>query len=151
MSDFEFRFVPEQDTAVVTVHAAQAGIGEKMGEALGAAFEALAAADIVPAGPPFARYFSFGETIDFEAGVPLASPFAGTADVKAGHLGGGEAAVAMHVGPYDTLSETWEALTQWVAAEGREIAGPGFESYLTDPGDEPDASKWMTQVCLPVR
>ena len=152
MSDFEIRSVPRMDTAVVTASAAPDAIGESMAQVLPKAFEAVAKSSATPAGPPFARYFSFGgATIEYEGGVPVAAPFVGDGEVKPSELGGGEAAVAMHLGSYDTISDTWGALSKWVENQGRKPAGPGWESYLTDPGEEPDPSKWVTEVYLPVR
>ena len=150
MPSYEIRFIPGQGAAVVSVSTTPANIGESMGTALAQAFQAVADSGAVPAGPPFARYFSFGETIEYEAGLPLTAPFKAGAEVRASHIGGGEAAVAMHVGPYDTIEQTYVALTAWLEDQGRTPAGPMWESYLTSPDEEPDPAKWLTEVHVPV-
>ena len=152
MSEFEIRSVPRQDTAVVRVTTTPEAIAESMGQALSKAYAAATSSGGAVVGPPFTRYFSFGETIDYEAGVPVAAPFepAGDDEVKPAEIGGGEAAVAMHVGPYDTISETWEALSTWVETQGRKVASPPWEAYLTDPSTEPDPANWRTEVYQPL-
>ena len=36
-------------------------------------------------------------------------------------------------------------------SEGLEGAGAPWEVYVTDPGAEPDQSKWRTEIFFPVR
>jgi effector-binding domain-containing protein len=63
---------------------------------------------------------------------------------------GGPHAFARHFGPYDTLHETHVAIRNWCAANGKRVSGPCWEAYPTDPGLEPDSSKWQTDVYYPV-
>lgn len=58
--------------------------------------------------------------------------------------------MAWHVGPYDTLAETYAALMGWIGEQGRTVAGPMWEVYWTDPGTEPDPARWRTEVIIPV-
>jgi effector-binding domain-containing protein len=151
MLAFEIRTIPLQPIAAMHLSVPQEEIGEAMSRAFPAIFEAVGAAGATPAGPPMARYFDFGDPIiDFECAIPVAAPFAGHGDVQPSSVGGGEAAVCLHVGPYDTISQTWEAMTAWVGEQGRSPGGPGWESYLTGPDEEPDPSKWVTEVCMPL-
>ena len=39
---------------------------------------------------------------------------------------------------------------KWCADSGKTMSGPCFEAYPTDPGTEPDATKWKTDVYYPV-
>ena len=105
-----------------------------------------------PAGMPFAIYHEMhGGTVDLECGMPVASPLAGTDRIRAGELPCGKAATVTHTGHYDKLRHTWEALTAWMKSEGLEPAGAPWEVYVTDPGREPDPSKWRTDIFFPVR
>ena len=151
MSGFEIRAVSRQHTAVVRRRCAPDGISTAMGEGFGAVFAAVGKAGATPAGPVFSRYFSFGpEAVEFECGVVLTAPFVGDGEVQAGELGGGEAAVGMHVGPYDTLHETYSAMQAWMAEQGKRPASSMWEVYLSDPEQEPDPTKWLTEVYWPV-
>lgn len=152
MPDIEIRSIPRQHTAAIRISSPTEQIAEAMSGAFPKLYEAITAAGAVPAGPPLARYFSFGgPVIEFECAAPVANPFTAEGEVEPGEIGGGEAAVTMHVGPYDTIGETWESMAEWVKQQGREMVGPGWESYLTDPGAEPDPAKWMTEVFMPVK
>ena len=105
-----------------------------------------------PAGMPLTIYHNVdGDQLDFECGMPVAAPIAGTERVRAGELPGGTVATVTHMGPYDDLGETWMALKDWIAAEGLQEAGSPWEVYVTDPGSEPDPSKWRTDIFFPVR
>ena len=85
-----------------------------------------------------------------EAGVVAATPLPGRDEVRPGELGGVEAAVGMHIGPYDTLEQTYSAMMEWIKWQGRSVAGPMWEVYLTDPSSEPDPQVWRTEVFIPV-
>ena len=41
-------------------------------------------------------------------------------------------------------------LNEWIVREGLEPAGVPWEVYVTDPGAEPDPSKWRTDLYFPV-
>ena len=150
MAGFIIRSIPRRDTAVVAVRSSRNDISDAMGEAFGKTFHALAEARVEPAGPPFARYFNMDEPFEFEAGVTVAAPFAGTAEVKPGQIGGLKAAVGMHIGPYETLAQTYAAMTAWIEGLGRSVTGPMWEIYLTDPTAEPDPQRWKTEIFIPV-
>lgn len=49
------------------------------------------------------------------------------------HLSGGLAAVATHVGPYEHLTLTYQAIFAWIHERGLRPHGPVREAYLADP------------------
>jgi effector-binding domain-containing protein len=150
MSGFEFRTVPLQHTAVVKVTTTTDKIGESMGEAIGKAFAAVGRAGAAPIGPVMTKYTAYSEeSVSYETGVPVAAPFAGDGEVGAGEIGGCEAAVGMHVGPYDTIGQTYGQLQAWIESQGRTPSVVMWESYLDDP-QTTDASKLRTEVFWPL-
>lgn len=103
-------------------------------------------------GPPFGFYPRMpAETVAVAAGVPVSGPVTPSGEVTALELPGGRAATALHVGPFDTLAQTYQALAEWAAGQGVELAGHVWESYLTDPAAEPDPSRWQTRITWPLR
>jgi AraC family transcriptional regulator len=116
------------------------------------------------AGPPFVRYpdrapdrvtetsgATPGAMIAFEAGVPVLKPGAGTDEIQAIELPAGPAIATVHVGPYENLPRAHQALATWARARGREISGPPWEVFLTNPLQDPDPQTWRTKVFLPLQ
>ncbi len=155
MPPFEIQERQPQPAFAIHLHTPVEGIPASLGVALGEAWEAAEAGGLAPDGPPYTRYLGgFGEPgadVDYEAGVPLLEPATmGHGRAQPAELPGGAVAVAWHVGPYDTLGETYDALVRWIGEQGRAAAGPMWEVYWTDPGSEPDPARWRTEVIIPV-
>lgn len=120
-------------------------------EGYGRLYEVIELESLETTGMPFARYYGMpSDTIDVELGVPVAEPYAGPADIRGSSLPEAEAVVAMHVGSYDTLPETYDAIAQWMGARGMTPRPDMWEFYLSDPETEPDPDQWLTQVVWPV-
>ena len=80
---------------------------------------------------------------DVEVGVLVSRPFEPEGRVIASELPAGEAATATHRGDYARLGVTHYAVRDYVAAQGRELAGPRGEIY----GHwRPDPSELETEV-----
>jgi AraC family transcriptional regulator len=151
MSQFEIRDVPLQDAAVIHLSCRPDAISETMGPAFGKLFESVGRSGGVTAGPVFARYFAFSDDlVDYECGIALAAPYTWNGEVQAGQIGGCEAAVGMHIGPYDRLPETYAAMQAWIEGQGRKPGAVMWEVYLNDPDQVPDPAEWRTEVYWPV-
>src|SRR5579859_1798676 len=70
-----------------------------------------------------------GAPILCDFGVEVTRSFETAAEVYATETPGGEAAVAVHRGPYDRMNEAHEAVREWMAANRRESAGHSWEIY----------------------
>ena len=150
MPDFEFRRTTEQHTAAMRLTRPKAQIGAAMAEAFPKIYHAVVTAGVEPAGMPLARYFAFDEAATtFECAIPVLKPFTAAGEVQPSTVGGGEAAFTVHVGPYDAIGQTWEALIAWVTAQGRTPAGPHWEIYLDDP-QETAETELKTELYVPV-
>jgi len=112
-----------------------------------------------PAGPPFIRYhvIDMESKLDIELGVPIASALASDGDVSAGALPAGQYASLVYTGVTNGM-EANAALLDWGAKNGLvwdqwdtengDAFGGRFESFLTEPDDEPDPAKWETEVAI---
>jgi len=69
-------------------------------------------------------------------GVEVTRGFETEGEVYTTETPGGEAAVAVHRGPYDRMNQTHVAIRKWMAANGRESAGLSWEIY-GDPTPDP--------------
>jgi effector-binding domain-containing protein len=150
MAGFETRQIPRQHTAVIRSRSPMQDIGPAIGQALGELWMAIEQAGLAPSGPPFVRYLEMSEgTATFECGFPVPRVITGSGAVEPGSIGGVEAACMEHIGPYQRLGQTWDALTAWVAEQGRVPSGPGWEVYVDDPGTVPEATL-RTELYLPI-
>jgi effector-binding domain-containing protein len=151
MSEFSLLERIPQPTAVVRSTIAVSEIPNFLGHAYEAVMRVLAMQGITPAGEPFAYYLGAPTTtVDLEAGFPVAAPCARSGEVIPGQLPGGTVATATHVGPYETMVDTYQHLTSWITAQGLVPREGMWEIYLTDPQEEPDPTKWRTQIFWPV-
>jgi AraC family transcriptional regulator len=147
----ERRELAAQNILIVRLRAARHEIANAIGEGLGKAFPYSQRMGLAIAGRPFTRYLTTGPGLfSIEVGMPVATVPQGEGAVEAGTLPGGPAAVAMHGGPYDQLSETYAALERWIEANGYRVGGAPWESYITDPADHPDSADWRTEVFWPL-
>jgi effector-binding domain-containing protein len=113
-----------------------------------------------PSGAPFIRYhcINMAEKLDVELGWPVKVAVAGNGRVRGGALPAGQYASVLYTGPYDGLMNANRVLIDWAkdagivwdsrpSEHGDEFGGR-FETYITDPGDEPDPAKWETEVAI---
>jgi len=69
-------------------------------------------------------------------GVEVTRTFEAAGDVYATETPAGEAAVAVHRGPYNRMKEAHDAIREWMASNRREAAGASWEIY-GDPTPDP--------------
>ncbi len=151
-SKIELRVLRSHHTATMRSEVDQAALSLAMGQVHQAVRQALEKQGVTGSSGPFARYHSFGQTIDFEAGVMVEAPITADGEVKPSELPSGPAAIAVHAGPYDTLGATYDAMSRWLENNPDYVANGGpWEIYLTDPSAEPDPSKWLTEVIFPLK
>ena len=105
-------------------------------------------------GPCFTLYHSDEPEIDAEVCEPIAEEVSlpQNAQVQTRELPGVEVAAVIHHGPFNTLSESYEAVLKWIEANGYQINGPCREIYLQPPAEmgsqtDPDT---VTEVQFPV-
>lgn len=92
-----------------------------------------------------------GHVLEVECAMPVSMPMDGAGRVQPSELPACTVATVTHLGPYTDLPKTWSALTQWMGSQGLQPASAPWEIYVTDPGEEPDQSKWRTDIFFPVR
>ena len=131
-----------------------AGIADRMPEV----FRYLAAKGIASAGPPFFRYvvIDMDNTMHIEVGVPVAEPVSDEGDVFGGMLPAGRYAQVTHQGHPDELIDVTAGLLGWAAEQGltwdmtEEPDGEHWacrlEVYHDDPAEQPDMTKWRTDL-----
>jgi effector-binding domain-containing protein len=106
---------------------------------------------VTPSGPSFGVFHEFGdEAVDVEAGFPVPAGTEGEGRIRAGELPGGKVASTWHLGPYTRLGQAHQAMAEWIHGQSHDQGQPAREIYWTGPGDEPDSSRWRTEVQYPI-
>jgi effector-binding domain-containing protein len=89
--------------------------------------------------------------VDVEAGIPLAGTIPGSDRVKVYELPGvAEAACTVYKGPYEGITEAYQAIMSWAEGNGYQISGPDREWYLVSPADTQDPAEYVTEIQFPV-
>jgi effector-binding domain-containing protein len=149
----------EQPYAAIRAHVTMQQLGE-VAHRIGDVFGWLAERGVAPAGPPFFRYIviDMERQLEVEVGVPVTRVVDGDDQVISAVLPAGRYATVIQVGPPDSLAGATGALLDWAAQRGLqwdmavgddgERWGARLEFYLTDPSEQPDMSKWETQLAF---
>jgi AraC family transcriptional regulator len=89
------------------------------------------------------------DKIRYDACLVPSRPVQPEGDIGVQDVAGGEFATLEHVGPYGTLSATYDYLCgPWAAGSGRALGTPpSMEFYLNDPGTTPE-QELRTKVCI---
>lgn len=141
----------EQPTAVVRDRVRLDQLAAFFSRAFEEAAAALQAQGRHPVGPPFGKYTGVPtDAIDVEAGFPVSEAIARSGEVVPGTLPGGPVVEAMHVGPYDTIQDTYADVRRYFSEHELTPGDVMWESYLSDPQRQPDPATWRTEVCWPV-
>jgi effector-binding domain-containing protein len=81
--------------------------------------------------------------MDVDFGVEIVRGFEPEGEVRPVETPAGDVAMAVHLGPYDRMKETHDAIHAWRAANNRAFAGTSWEIY-GDWSDDP--SKLETTI-----
>lgn len=134
-------------------------LGDLFGEYLPEVAERIADLGREPAGPAYGRYHDADrDSWDVEIGIPVDAPPANLrsldeaerGELAAAELPGGEAAMTLHEGAYDTIGQAYERLERFIAAQGRSMAGAPWESYVVEMSEVEDPSELRTEVYWPI-
>jgi len=149
----------EQPYVAIRGHVTMAEIGP-FAVRTGEVFGWLGARGLAPAGPPFLKYnvIDMMRQLEIDNGVPVGALVEVDGDMIAGVIPAGRYATVTHVGHPSELMGATGALLDWAAGQGLtwdvspdaggERWGSRVEFYLTDPGEEPDMSKWATELAF---
>jgi effector-binding domain-containing protein len=149
----------EQPYAAIRARLRQTDLGG-LGARFGEVFAWLGSRGLAPSGAPFFRYNVIDMTAELEvdAGVPVAAAVEGDAHMVSGVLPAGRYVTLTHVGQPGELAGVTKGLLDWAAGQGLtwdmtpgqygDRWGGRLEIYLTDPAEQPDMSKWVTQLAF---
>lgn len=149
----------EQHYVAIRTQATMQELDTVIPQGLGEVFAWLEKQGIAPAGAPFTRYLviDMEALLDIEVGVPVATALSGDDRISAGVLPAGRYASLVYTGIDIGIKANW-ALLKWGAEKGLvwdtwktekgDAFGARFESFLTNPDEEPNRAKWETEVAI---
>ena len=151
MTTFTVKTIEAQPAAAIRAEVPMAELRNVFDRGFHAVMQAVTAQGVAITGPPFGFYPRMpGDTVAVVVGFPLAGPITAGDGVEPFTLPGGRVVTGTHVGPYETLGQTYEQLMAWTRAEGLTLAEGMWESYLSDPRSEPDPTTWRTLIVWPL-
>lgn len=152
-SALSFVAMTPEPFAYVTRACEMAGIGAAVSDAFCTLGAALDQAKVNPAGPPMARYRNIADgRITIDLGFPVQEAALASlraAGLQTGMTGGGQAMRALHLGSYEELKRTYDAVLDAIHAAGREPGEEMWERYFSGPDTPPGQSR--TEVLWPVK
>ena len=149
----------EQPYVAIRAQATMQELGIVIPQGIGELFAWLGKQGIAPAGAPFVRYLviDMEALLEIEVGVPVASTLSGDGRILAGVLPAGRYAALIYTGIDNGIQANW-TLLKWGAEQGLawdtwaaqngDGWGARYESFLTNPDEEPDRAKWETEVAI---
>ena len=152
MPEFPVVTLKPDPFAYITISTPMADIAQAMGQGFGQLDAAFSQAKARMAGPPMCHYVAYDEkSTTFQLGYPARPDEAEklrAAGLEIGETPSGRNMKAVHMGPYDTVVTTYNAMTEAIKARGLTAAEDMWEAYYSPPDTPPQKIK--TEVIWPV-
>ncbi len=153
-ADTSFKAVVETIDSMYVASLAKIGPYSGFGAAMGELMAWIGKNKVVPTGAPFGVYYddptkTKPDSTKFEVCIPVPAQTKGDKAVKVVDLEPAQVAVAIHIGPYDKVGETYGKLMGWITANKYVQSGAPREYYLSDPAKVP-AESLQTKIAIPV-
>jgi len=145
--------VPEQLCLVVKDSAVLEEIPLKMGKAYATIEEDAKALNVEMSGSPGVLFYNNDpKNFVFECVIPISRmPASKPKKSNIVVLEATKALVCNYYGSYDKIYQAYESLKQYISKEKLTQIAPAREFYITDPQTEPDSSKWLSKIYVPVK
>ena len=124
-------------------------IGRVIQAAFGEVYGYLGSHRVTPHEPPFLIYHGTPgpgrEPFEIEICAPIGRPIDPPLGWRLVELPAGTFASTVHVGPYDTLGQTYDHLDAWLRSSEYVKAGPPREVYLSEPSTPPELTRTVVE------
>lgn len=126
-------------------------VGTDMGKSYAELINLCSANNWEIIGMPFSiNYRDTEELFEYDVAFKISNSVKAPKGFSSGTIEGGETLTISHFGLYENLPASYEILDNWMRDNGFKLNDHSYEIYITDPGTEPDSSKWETQVFYPI-
>ena len=99
----------------------------------------------------FVIYYNMDmSNLEIDVGFTVSEKLPDRGQIKMSSIQAGKYATALHEGPYDTLTDTYNELTAFVKEKEFEVEDWVYEVYLNNPMDNPDEPP-RTRIFFPLK
>ncbi|MEE4114947.1 MAG: SRPBCC family protein [Marinilabiliaceae bacterium] len=115
----------------------------------GIVMQAVTDNGLTPSGMPFAYYFNYNQeagTTSIKAGVPVNDIVKLSGEARTETFKAFKGFSALHTGPYTEFELSYGKMMEEMNRQGIMPLMESWEFYHTDPGMEPDESRWLTEI-----
>lgn len=134
---------------------AWAKLGDFLKSSFPAAAEELGKAGLKVVGAPAGLYYTWdtvAKVTDVFAGLPVVVDSSrAIKDLMVVTVPAGKALMIAYHGNYAATREAHEAMDEMMKARGLHMRDAVMEEYVTDPMQEPDTAKWLTNIYYPIQ
>lgn len=147
MPDCELLVRPAQPAVAMRTTVPVEKLKDFLGQAYCATFTYISEMGAQPVGMPFACYRNMDmQALDVEAGCAVSRALPARGELLAAEIPAGQYATCMHVGSYDSMTVTYEAMSKWMAEQGVQPTGVVYEFYHSEPETPPEQT--VTQIAF---
>jgi effector-binding domain-containing protein len=129
-------------------------IGVDLGRLYGLIYAEVEKQGLQVSGPAFVHYLDFDEATghsNYRAGFTVDKMGSDVGEVVAVEYPEMKVVRAMHTGPYEEFTASYDKMHQYIVDNGLEISGEAFEFYVTGAQTESDNSLWETLLAFPLK
>ncbi len=143
--------VPAERIARLSLVVPAAEMQAQMDPAMREIFSTVMAQGIRVTGPWFTHHRRRPtETFDFDICVPVDRTLEARGRVRPGERAQRRVARMIHEGPYETLSQSWRVLGDWLVKKRHTPAPDLWERYLVGPEAVADPALYLTELNRPL-
>ncbi len=130
-------------------------IGPALAEAYGKVMTVIAEQGLEQQGAPLSIATRWEDNVyEFKAAIPIRAmeeiSVASDSEVQMGTTYTGRVVRAVHTGSYEQLTDTYEAIEEFIEARNLSVNGHSWEHYVSDPGNTAEADR-VTHIYYPVK
>lgn len=148
--DIETIDLPANNYLLVSGDVKPEAIGMYYAENFGKIMQYMGEKGVEMNGHPSGFYYNWTDTLaKMSAAIPVASEIEGTDEIEFRAMEASKALRIAHYGAYDAVGPAHYAMEAYANENGLTI-DMAIEEYVTDPEEEADTSKWLTNIIYPI-
>ncbi len=147
----EIKEMAEKLTLTIKTETSVQGLPILLGKTYGEIMQYIQSIGAKPTGEAFVIYYNTDmSNLNVEIGFTVDGKYPNKGQIKSSSIPGGKYAIALHVGPYETLTKTYDELNAFILTSGNEAQTWVYEVYLNNPQENPKEQP-KTMIYFPLK